>query len=903
MIRKKRAKAEESDDLIRCKGEWVIPFGEKTDHSCQNASKDDIGIKAKSLIELIDLGARVPNGFIIHADIASYYAERGKFPPEFEKELKTALEQLGQLSDKVYGDPYNPLLVSVRSSLTQTRMMPTETVLNVGLNDTAVVGLIQKSHDERFAWDCYRRLIQRFATVVHHIPHSDMEACLTELREKHLHRSNKDFTSEEIQAAIRQFKAVIDNKAERPFPQDPEKQILQTIEAFIKDWQARRSDEDTNLALIIQEMAFGNRSEKSGTGVINTRNKTTGIRELDGYYIPVGQGFEHLDQTRMQRMITKQQREAQEEELRSLEEELPEAYAELVDICNKNEQHHRDVQEIQFCVEEGILYILRCRRGKRTANAAVRIALDMVEDGLIGKSEAITRINPLSLEQLLQPMIDPDSEPKIITTAIPACPATTSGKIVFSTEDAEDLAKAGVNVIFCKEEMTRGDVHGIHAAAGILTTTGDFSSYAGMIARSLGRPCVVGASDITIDRDSKSLIMGKVTLREGDLITIDGQTGHIIEGAVQATQPEMSKNLAQLMTWADDVRRMKVFANVNSMDEIDTALSLGTEGIGLLSTEFLFQREEEKNVISQYVLTQDPEKRAALLKKLEEPLKKDLVTIFKKLGDKPITIRMLDTPPSAFLPQDKENIKKLAKEFNVSEVVIQHKIDRLAQENPIIGRRGSRVAVIFPNLYKALTHAILSAALEASQALKIHIQPDIIVPFVSSLHEIMFIRKLIDEAGKEITEAYGTAPQYRVGAIIEVPRATLRAESIAKYCDFMSYGTNDLTQLVFGLSQKDIEPYMQEHLRQGVLLNNPLRTLDILGVGQLIRQCTDSARSVKPDMLFGICGHHGGDPDSIEFCELHGFDYVSCEPYRVPIARLAAAQASLKYDYAEEEEA
>ncbi len=902
MIRKKRVPEQEKERELRIESEWIIPFGDATDNSSQNAEKDEVGIKGKSLIELINLDAKVPNGFIIHADVASYYSERGKFPPNFEKELKTALAQLGNLSGKVYGDPYNPLLVSVRSSLTHMHMMPTETILNIGLNDTAVVGLIQKSHDERFAWDCYRRLIQRFATVAHKIDHALLEDCLEEFREKNFHRSNKHFTAEEIQAVIRQFKAIVDNNSERPFPQDPEKQIFQGIEAFIKDWKKRCTSSEAKIAVIIQEMVFGNKTENSATGIVTTRNKATGAPQLDGYYIPVGQGFEHLDQTRIQRAITKAGRQQEDEEFLSLEEEMPEIYQQLFELCERAEYHHRDMQELQFCVDDGELYLLRRRRGKRTANAAIQIALDMVKDGLIGKSEALARINPLSLEQLLQPMIDPDNEPKIITTAIPACPAATSGKLIFSGEDAEDLAKAGVNVIFCKPVMKRGDIHGMHAAAGILTTEGDNNSFAAVIARSLGRPCVVGATDIHFDLDSKSLMIGKKIIREGDLITIDGQSGHIIEGAIQATQPEMSQNMAQLMSWADNVRRMHVYANTSNMAEIDTALSLGTEGIGLLNTEFLFERDAERHVICQYVLTEDPEKRASLLRELEEPLKKDFISIFKKIDKKPITIRMLDKPPSAFLPQDKESIQILAKEFNVSEVIIQHKIDRLAQENPIIGRRGSRVAVIFPNLYKALTHAILSAALEAGKDLKHHIEPNIMVPFISSLHEMIFIRKLIDEAGKDVTDAYGTAPQYRVGANIEVPRATLRGDAIAKYCDFMSYGTNDLTQLVFGLSQKDIEPYMQEHLRQGVLLNNPLKTLDIIGVGQLIRQCTEKARTVKPDMPFGICGHHSSDPESIDFYELHGFDYISCEPYRVPIARLAAAQASLKYDYADEEE-
>ncbi len=903
MIKRQKKKSDTNNNQpLRRKGEWIIPFGEQCDESSQNAHKEEIGIKGKSMVELINLGARVPNGFIIHADIASYYAERGKFPADFEKELKIALQQLGDLSNTSFGDPYNPLLVSVRSSLTHMNMMPTETVLNIGLDDTGVVGLIQKSHDERFAWDCYRRLIQRFATVVHKLDHAILEACLTEFREKHFHRSNKDFTAEEIQAIIRKFKALIDNHSDRSFPQNPEKQILYSIESFINDWKKRRSNDDTNLALIVQEMVFGNRSENSATGMVTTRNKTDGMRGLDGYYIPVGQGFEHLDQTRIQRSITKVMRKKNGEELPSLEEEMPEIFAQLDEICGHTEQHYRDVQEIQFCIDKGELFILRRRRGKRTAKAAIQIAIDMVEDGLIGKSEAITRINPLSLEQLLQPMIDPNSEPNILTSATGGCPGSISGKVIFSTEDTEDLAKAGVNVIFCKPNMTRLDVHGIHAAAGLLITEDDYNSYGAIMARTLGRPCVVNTKKIKIDHKSKSLVIGKKIIREGDLITINGETGHVIEGAMQATQPEMSKNLSKLMAWADTVRRMKVLANVSGMDEIDRAISFGAEGVGLLNTEFLFEREAERKVIAKYVLTEDPEKRADLLRQLEEPLKKDLFDIFVKMDRLPITVRMLDTPPSTFLPTDEDEITALAEELNVSKVVIQHKIDRLAQENPIIGRRGSRVAVIFPNLYKALTHAVLGAAIEASIKLKHHVEPNIIVPFVSSLHEIMFIRKLIDGAGKEVTDAYGTAPQYQVGAIIEVPRATLRAESIAKYCDFMSYGTNDLTQLVFGLSQKDIEPYMQEHLRQGVFLNNPLRTLDVLGVGQLIRQCTEASRAVKPNMPFGICGHHGGDPDTIDFCEAQGFDYISCKPYLVPIARLAAAQASLKYDYANEED-
>jgi pyruvate,orthophosphate dikinase len=880
---------------------WVYSFGGgRADGSA--ADRERLGGKGAFLAEMSRLGLPVPPGFTISAELCAVYYELGrKLPDELRPMVEAALDAVGETVGAGFGDEDNPLLVSVRSGSRASMPGMMDTVLNLGLNDRTVEGLARRSGDRRFAYDTYRRFIQMYADVVLGLDHDQFEEILE--NEKNLKglELDTDLTAEDWAALIARFKKLVETELGAPFPQDIHAQLWGAIAAVFGSWQNARAiayrrlhdiPDDWGTAVTIQAMVFGNMGEQSATGVVFTRNPSTGERELYGEFLLNAQGEDVVAGIRTPQLLTEAARRAIKVKRPSLEALLPEVFAELKSVCAKLEAHFRDIQDIEFTVQEGKLFVLQTRSGKRSAQAALKIAVDMAEEGLIGREEAVRSIDAAQLDQLLHPMLDPEAEKTVLAKGLPASPGGASGELVFDADEAVHLKAQGHNVILARIETSPEDVQGMHSALGILTTRGGMTSHAAVVARGMGRPCIVGASAVVIDLDRETLSAGGVLLSKGDVVTIDGSTGEIIKGRVPMREPVLSDDFNVLMGWADEFRRLKVRANADTPADARQARAFGAEGIGLCRTEHMFFEEARILAMREMILAEDTDGRRGALAKLLPAQRRDFIELFEIMAGLPVTIRLLDPPLHEFLPHGEEAIAEVAAKMGVSAARLRRRVAALGEFNPMLGQRGSRLLVSHPEIVEMQARAIFEAAIEAGQALHNRVIPEIMVPLVVSKGELDIVKARIADVARAVEKERGTSLAYSVGTMVELPRSCLMAGEIGVSADFFSFGTNDLTQTTFGLSRDDAGRFLGEYVDKGIIQHDPFITLD-KAVGELMQIAAERGRAARPGLKVGICGEHGGDPETIRFCEKLALDYVSCSPYRVPIARLAAAQAAL----------
>ncbi len=880
---------------------WVYSFGAgRADGSA--ADRDLLGGKGAYLAEMSRLGLPVPPGFTISAELCSVYYELGrKLPEELKPMVSAALDEVGKIVGAGFGDVQNPLLVSVRSGSRASMPGMMDTVLNLGLNDQTVEGLAVRSGDRRFAYDTYRRFIQMYADVVLGLDHELFEEILENYKGLKGLEYDTELGAEDWTDIVARFKTLVENELGTPFPQDIHAQLWGAIAAVFGSWQNARAiayrrlhdiPDDWGTAVTIQAMVFGNMGEKSATGVVFTRNPSTGANELYGEFLVNAQGEDVVAGLRTPEPLTEAARRAANVKRPSLEGLMPAAFAELKAACAKLEAHFHDIQDIEFTVQDGKLFMLQTRSGKRSTQAALKIAVDMAEEGLITKEQAVKSINADQLDQLLHPTLDPNAEKTVLAKGLPASPGAASGELVFDADEAVHLKAQGHNVILARVETSPEDVQGMHAALGILTTRGGMTSHAAVVARGMGRPCVVGASAVSIDLERETLQAGGTLLQKGDIITIDGSTGQIIKGRVAMREPELSEDFNRLMRWADGFRRLKVRANADTPADARQALAFGAEGIGLCRTEHMFFEESRILAMREMILAEDQEGRRKALAKLLPAQRTDFVALFEIMAGLPVTIRLLDPPLHEFLPHGDEVIGEVAADMGVSVARLRRRIVALSEFNPMLGQRGARLLVSYPEIVEMQARAIFEAAIEAGKALHDRVIPEIMVPLVATKGELDLVKDRIAQVARAVEKERGTNVAYSVGTMVELPRACLMAGEIGKSAEFFSFGTNDLTQTTFGLSRDDAGQFLGEYADKGIIQHDPFVTLDE-AVGELMQIAVDRGRAVKPELKMGICGEHGGDPETIGFCEKLKLNYVSCSPYRVPVARLAAAQAAL----------
>ena len=880
---------------------WVYSFGGgRADGSADY--RERLGGKGAYLAEMSRLGLPVPPGFTISAELCAIYYELGrKLPEELKPMVKAALDAVGETVGARFGDEDNPLLVSVRSGSRASMPGMMDTVLNLGLNDRTVEGLAARSGDRRFAYDTYRRFIQMYADVVLGLDHELFEEILENEKNLKGFELDTELSAEDWAELIARFKKLVETELGTPFPQDIHAQLWGAIAAVFGSWQNARAiayrrlhdiPDDWGTAVTIQAMVFGNMGERSATGVVFTRNPSTGVRELYGEFLLNAQGEDVVAGIRTPQLLTESARRAIKVKQPSLEALLPDVFAELKSVCEKLEAHFRDIQDIEFTVQEGKLFVLQTRSGKRSAQAALKIAVDMAEEGLIGREEAVRSIDAAQLDQLLHPMLDPDAEKTVLAKGLPASPGGASGELVFNADEAVHLKAQGHNVILARVETSPEDVQGMHSALGILTTRGGMTSHAAVVARGMGRPCIVGASAVVIDLDRETLSAGGVLLHKGDVVTIDGSTGEIIKGRVPMREPVLSDDFNILMGWADEFRRLKVRANADTPADARQARAFGAEGIGLCRTEHMFFEEARILAMREMILAEDPDGRRRALAKLLPAQRQDFIELFEIMAGLPVTIRLLDPPLHEFLPHGDDIIAEVAAEMGVSVARLRRRVAALGEFNPMLGHRGSRLLVSHPEIVEMQARAIFEAAIEAGQALHDRVIPEIMVPLVVSKGELDLVKARIADVARAVEKERGTSLAYSVGTMVELPRSCLMAGEIGASADFFSFGTNDLTQTTFGLSRDDAGRFLGEYVDKGIIQHDPFITLD-KAVGELMQIAAERGREARPGLKIGICGEHGGDPETIRFCEKLVLDYVSCSPYRVPIARLAAAQAAL----------
>jgi pyruvate, orthophosphate dikinase len=880
---------------------WVYTFGDGKAEG-EAGMKNLLGGKGANLAEMSNLGLPVPPGFTITTEVCTwYYDHDGQYPEALQAEVDRALEHVGRLAGRGFGDAGNPLLVSVRSGARASMPGMMDTVLNLGLNDVTVEALAAGG-GERFAYDSYRRFITMYSNVVLGIEHHNFEDILEEYKERRNLHLDTDLKAEDWKALIPQYKEMVQRTLGKPFPQDPREQLWGAIGAVFGSWMNARAIKYRDMhdipaswgtAVNVQAMVFGNMGDTSATGVAFTRNPSTGEKALYGEFLINAQGEDVVAGIRTPQDITEAARKAAGSSKASMEQAMPEAYAELVRIYGLLERHYRDMQDMEFTIERGKLWMLQTRNGKRTAKASLKIAVDLASEGLITQDEAIQRIEPLSLDQLLHPTIDPNAERVRLATGLPASPGAASGAIVFDSASAEDARKAGRKVILCRVETSPEDIHGMHAAEGILTTRGGMTSHAAVVARGMGKPCVSGAGMIRVDYAKRLMIIGPNTLAEGDLITIDGSTGEVLKGQVKMLEPELSGEFETLMGWADKVRRMKVRTNAETPLDARNARKFGAEGIGLCRTEHMFFDEERIVAMREMICADDETGRRAALAKLLPMQKEDFTELFEIMSGLPVTIRLLDPPLHEFLPHTDAEIEDVAKGLGVPPEKLRQRNAELHEFNPMLGFRGCRLAVAYPEIAEMQARAIFEAAIGAGMKTGELVVPEIMVPLVMTKAELDLVKARIDAMAAAVAKETGQRIEYQVGTMIELPRAAIRAGDIAESAEFFSFGTNDLTQTTLGISRDDAANFLGHYKARGILAHDPFVTLDQEGVGELVKMAVERGRAARGAIKLGICGEHGGDPASIQFCEGVGLDYVSCSPYRVPIARLAAAQAAL----------
>jgi pyruvate,orthophosphate dikinase len=864
------------------------------------AMKDLLGGKGAGLAEMTNAGVPVPPGFTITTEVCNLFYELSKRVPDgLDNEMREYMKKMEAAvgSGYLFGDVSKPLLVSVRSGSKFSMPGMMDTVLNLGLNDKTVGGLIGLTDNERFAWDAYRRFIQMFGNVVMGIEKDVFEHIIHDAKKKKKVHLDIDLSGEDLKGLVDKFKARVRQVTKREFPQDPWEQLMMARDAVFGSWNnpraityRRLNDIPGNLgtAVNVQAMVFGNMGDTSATGVGFTRNPSTGAREFYGEYLTNAQGEDVVAGTRTPHPIA------------DLAKEMPAVYRQLREITNKLEQHYRDVQDFEFTVQENTLYMLQTRTGKRTAHAAVKIAVDMVAEGLITKEEAILRVEPASLDQLLHPIIDPKAKIQLIAKGLPASPGAASGKVVFTADEAVKQAKKGI-VILVRPETTPDDIHGMDAAKGILTARGGMTSHAAVVARGMGKPCVAGCETIKVDLKAEKFTVNGVTVKLGDFITIDGGTGRVILGKVPTVEPTVSGDFGTLMKWVDEVRTLGVRANADIPRDAKMAMKFGAEGIGLCRTEHMFFAADRLPIVQQMILANDTEAREKALAKLLPMQRSDFKGLFETMGGFPVTIRLLDPPLHEFLPKREELMVEVAvmqatkapKASIAKKEKLLHRVEELHELNPMLGHRGCRLGIVYPEITRMQTRAIIEAACDLAKKGK-KIVPEIMVPLVGLTKELQNQKELIKVTAEEVMKRKGVRVDYLVGTMIELPRAAVIADEIAKEAEFFSFGTNDLTQTTFGFSRDDAGKFITYYTENNILDKDPFQTLDQEGVGQLVKMGVTKGRATRPDLKVGICGEHGGDPASVEFCYKTGLDYVSCSPYRVPIARLAAAHARLK---------
>jgi len=889
-----------TDTLVKAR--WVYSFGGGSadgDASMRNL----LGGKGANLAEMSALGLPVPPGFTITTGCCTHYYANGRsYPPELKAQVRDGLARIEELTGKRFGDPANPLLVSVRSGARASMPGMMDTVLNLGLNDATVEGLAKLSGDRRFAFDSYRRFIQMYSNVVLNLDHHMFEELLDEHKERLDLQVDTALSAEDWEAVVADYKAAVAKELGHSFPQDVNDQLWGAVGAVFASWMNDRAKfyrrmhdipESWGTAVNIQSMVFGNMGETSATGVAFTRNPSTGENRLYGEFLINAQGEDVVAGIRTPQALTRAAREEMGETNPSMEEALPEVFGQFKTVVEKLEKHYRDMQDIEFTVEKGRLYMLQTRNGKRTAKAALKVAVDLAEEGLIAREEAVMRVEPASLDQLLHPTIDPASPRDVIAQGLPASPGAATGKVVFTAEEAERLGGAGEAVILVREETSPEDIRGMDAAKGVVTARGGMTSHAAVVARGMGRPCVSGAGEIHIDAKAQAFHARGRSVQAGDIITIDGSTGEVLLGAVKMVEPELSGDFAILMGWADSVRRLKVRANAETALDARTARQFGAEGIGLCRTEHMFFDPDRIAAVREMILADDEAGRRAALAKILPMQRKDFVELFSIMDGLPVTIRLLDPPLHEFLPHTEADVVAVAEATGLDAGKLMRRAQELHEVNPMLGHRGCRLGVSYPEIYEMQVRAIMEAACEIVASGKPAPIPEIMHPLVAKGEEMKFLRELTDRIASAVLAERGLKIDYKVGTMVELPRAAIRAADLAEHAEFFSFGTNDLTQTTFGISRDDSGRFLGAYVDKGIFEKDPFVTLDQEGVGDLIRLAVERGRGARGDLKLGICGEHGGDPASIDFCEKQGLDYVSCSAYRVPIARLAAAQAAI----------
>lgn len=867
---------------------WVYLFREG------NADmRNLLGGKGANLAEMTNLGLPIPPGFTVTTEACTDYYNHGRsISEEIQIQIFDALALLEEKLGKKFGDTENPLLVSVRSGARASMPGMMDTILNLGLTDISVEGFAKRTGNPRFAYDSYRRFIQMFSDVVMEVPKSLFERVIDEIKEDRKVHFDTELTAEDLKEVIRRFKEIYKEKMGEEFPQEPRVQLMEAVKAVFRSWDNERAivyrrmndiPGDWGTAVNVQSMVFGNMGNTSGTGVAFTRNPSTGAKGIYGEYLINAQGEDVVAGIRTPQPITR------------LEEDLPECYEEFLKIANRLEEHYRDMQDMEFTIEDGKLYFLQTRNGKRTAQAALQIACDLVDEGMITPQEAVSRIEAKSLDQLLHPAFDPDALKKgtVMGQALPASPGAAAGKIYFTAEEAKEAHETGERVILVRLETSPEDIEGMHAAEGILTVRGGMTSHATVVARGMGTACISGCGDIVIDEKKKQFTLGGKTYFEGDYISLDGSTGKIYDGDIQTQEASISGNFGRIMSWADSFRKLRVRTNADTPADAANAVRLGAEGIGLCRTEHMFFEPERIPKIRKMILSKTVEEREKALEELIPFQKGDFKALYEVMEGKPVTIRFLDPPLHEFVPTDEKDIEALAKDMNLSVEEVRSTCSELHEFNPMMGHRGCRLSVTYPEIARMQTRAVIEAAIEVSKEKGFEIVPEIMVPLVGDKKELKFVKDVIVETAEKVKAEKNSNLVYHIGTMIEIPRAALLANEIAEEAEFFSFGTNDLTQMTFGFSRDDAGKFLVDYYKSKIYESDPFAKLDQNGVGQLIEMAVTKGRSQRPNLKIGICGEHGGDPSSVAFCHKVGMDYVSCSPFRVPIARLAAAQAAI----------
>ncbi len=883
-------------------GTWVYDFGDDRTRGGREM-RNLLGGKGANLAEMSKLGLPVPPGFTLTTELCThYYRNDDSFPSALAGEVDAALAAIETSVGARFGDAEAPLLVSVRSGARASMPGMMDTVLNLGLNDATVAGLAVRSGDRRFAYDSYRRFIQMYSDVVLGVDHSYFEDILETRKLDKGVILDTELDSDDLEELTELFLRLVEEERGEPFPQDPRAQLWGAIGAVFGSWMNERAKtyrrlhaipEEWGTAVNVQAMVFGNMGEDSATGVAFTRDPATGEKVFYGEYLLNAQGEDVVAGIRTPQHLTRRARTAAGDDKPSLEETMPDVFAELEAVYQRLEAHYRDMQDIEFTVQQGRLYLLQTRAGKRTAKAAMRIAVDMAKEGLIDKAEAVRRIDPASLDQLLHPTLDPAAERQVIASGLPASPGAACGRVVFNADEAVTLATQGESVILVRVETSPEDIHGMHAAKGILTARGGMTSHAAVVARGMGRPCVSGATAIQVDYETETVSAGGRVISKGEVLTLDGGSGEIMVGEVDTIEPELAGEFGELMSWADEVRRLGIRANAETPGDAETARRFGAEGIGLCRTEHMFFEADRISAVREMILAGDESGRRAALARILPMQRGDFIALFRAMAGLPVTIRLLDPPLHEFLPEGEDDLADLAASSGIEVATLRRRVGRLREFNPMLGHRGCRLAISYPEIYEMQTRAIFEAALTVAGDGDAAVLPEVMLPLIATVREFEILRELVDRVAEEVMAERGARIDYLVGTMIELPRAALRAGDIAGEARFFSFGTNDLTQTTYGISRDDSGSFLDDYRRAGIMNVDPFVSLDAEGVGELIEIATRRGRETRPDIKLGICGEHGGDPASISFYETLGLDYVSCSPFRVPIARLAAARAAL----------